>query len=476
MRKVVIIIYLFLSGFTFGQNPFNNTFGWYDDDGASGIIINSDSNIVLTTSLTYNSNPLPSLIVLNSNNDSIDSFTSNSKFWSSGYQELFSSHYVSTGRWWLTNSTTSDIDLFVRKIDKSGNLIFNKTYGGTDYDYGLDFQILPDSGFLIVGTTKSYGAGGYDVYIIRTDKNGDSLWTRTYGNSQQGQIAYGIEKESDSVYVVAGTWGSNIAPAAQVFIMKINLMGDTLAFKEIGNYYTGDFGHSLCKTSDGGYAIGGVAEDNMGSYYAFMYSIFKVDSNLNLQWIKHYGNLGDDEAFDIKECYDHGFIMVGYSEQPGRGEDVYIVRTNSIGDTLWTRTLGGDYNDRAYSVVQTPDSGFAIVGNTYSYGAGGSDAFFLKLKPNGDITTAIGLPVKPKVQSFSIFPNPASSRTSIEFGKTVSGLMIIYSIDGKVLNKINILYTQSIDMDLSILNKGIYILKFIDENDNSVTYGKLIVQ
>ena len=173
-----------------------------------------------------------------------------------------------------------------------------------------------------------------------------------------------------------------------------------------------------------------------------------------------------DEAFDIKECYDHGFIMVGYSEQPGRGEDVYIVRTDSIGDTLWTRTLGGANDDRAYSVVQTPDSGFAIVGNTYSYGAGGSDAFFLKLKPNGETTVSIGLPIEHREESFRAFPNPATNFITIEVQSNITKAteIRIYNALGKLS------LTEKLEkglntnrIDLSSLSQGIYIIELRDE-------------
>jgi hypothetical protein len=183
-----------------------------------------------------------------------------------------------------------------------------------------------------------------------------------------------------------------------------------------------------------------------------------------------------DEAFDIKECYDHGFIMVGYSEQPGRGEDVYIVRTDSQGDTLWTKTLGGAYDERAYSVVQTPDSSFAVVGYTYSFGAGGSDAFFLKLKPNGDITTSIGLIPELKYLGIKLYPNPAKENITIDFKITLTqeAELFIYNALGQKLRSYSLQKHQSeINIGLSGIKSGVYYCE-LRTNNKTIGTGKFI--
>ena len=470
MKNILIIILfcIFTSGY--GQNPFNFTFGGSDNDGCTGISLKGDTLLMSNTINNYLGITTGfSILYLNNTGDSLNAFSSNSNMnWTAKFITN-NMTIASTGRY-LAGNTNLDMALTC----VNNGVVKSYHYGGSDNELGYDLIFLPDSGFIIAGTTESYGAGAKDIYIIRTDKHGDSLWTRTFGDAN-GQEAKGIEKQNDSVYIVAGLWGNDNTNSTDPFAMKINLNGDTSDFHFYGDNHQ-NTGQSLCKTSDGGYAIAGWSTVDYGGTYSPDGVIYKTDSNLNLQWTKYYGTIYNEDIFDIQSTYDNGFILAGYSKRPGRGEDVYIVRTDSIGDTLWTKTLGGAYDERAYSVVQTPDSGFAIVGYTYSFGAGGSDAFFLKLKPNGDITTAIGLPDIPAGQSFRIFPNPANNRTSIEFDKTQSGILIIYGIDGKIVKKINVFAKESINIDVSTLNKGIYILKFTNGQNGSCKYAKLIVQ
>jgi len=462
----IILICIFASGY--GQNPFNFTFGGSDNDGCTGISLKGDTLLMSNTINNYLGITTGfSILYLNNTGDSLNAFSSNSNMnWTAKFITN-NMTIASTGRY-LAGNTNLDMALTC----VNNGVVESYHYGGSDNELGYDLIFLPDSGFIIAGTTESYGAGSYDIYIVRTDKNGDTLWTRTFGQSGS-EIATGIEPINDSVFYVCGTTTSFGAQWSDVFVMKLNDLGDTSFLNIYGNWGN-DVANAMVKTHDNGYAITGWELYNTSIDGEFLF--LKIDSNANQLILKTYGYQGMDEAFDIKETFDHGFVLVGYSEQPGRGEDVYIVRTDSIGDTLWTKTLGGAYDERAYSVVQTPDSGFAIVGYTYSFGAGGSDAFFLKLKPNGDITTAIGLPDMPAGQSFRIFPNPANNRTAIEFDKTQSGILAIYSTDGKIVKKINVFAKESINIDVSTLNKGIYILKFTNGQNGSCKYAKLIVQ
>ena len=454
---IVILICFFANGY--GQNPFNKTYGGAMDDMTAGImLLESNRYIISFTDEGFTNGPMA--LYVNGNGDSLNTYIDNSFFgWQKNYNKMADNIFFATGGYYVLSESKHDVLL---QIIDTNSTILVKRFGGNDYDYGNDIELLPDSGFIIVGTTESYGAGANDVYIIRTDKHGDSLWTRTFGQSGD-EIATGIESITDSVFYVCGTTTSFGAQWSDVFVMKLNDLGDTSFLNIYGNWGN-DVANAMVKTHDNGYAIAGWELYNTSIDGEFL--LLKIDSNANQLFLKTYGYQGMDEAFDIKECYDHGFIMVGYSEQPGRGEDVYIVRTDSIGDTLWTKTLGGAYNDRAYSVVQTPDSGFAIVGNTYSYGAGGSDAFFLKLKPNGETTVSIGLPIEHREESFRVFPNPATNFITIEVQSNITKAteIRIYNALGKLS------LTEKLEkglntnrIDLSSLSQGIYIIELRDE-------------
>jgi hypothetical protein len=470
MKTILIIILFCIFANGYGQNPFRFTFGGSDNDGCTGISLKGDTLLMSNTINNYLGITTGfSILYLNNSGDSIKAFSSNSYMnWTAKFITN-NNTLASTGRYRVSNT---NLDMALTCVNNG--IVASYHYGGNDNELGYDLIFLPDSGFILVGTTQSYGAGANDVYIIRTDKNGDTLWTRTFGDAN-GQEAKGIEKQNDSVYIVAGLWGNINTNSTDPFAMKINLNGDTSDFHFYGNNLQ-NFGQSLCKTADGGFAIAGWSTVDYGGTYSPDGVIYKTDSNLNLQWTKYYGTIYNEDIFDIQSTYDNGFVLVGYSKCPGRGEDVYIVRTDSQGDTLWTKTLGGAYDERAYSVVQTPDSSFAVVGYTYSFGAGGSDAFFLKLKPNGDITTSIGLIPELKYLGIKLYPNPAKENITIDFKNalTQEAELFIYNALGQKLRSYSLQKHQSeINIGLFGIKSGVYYCE-LRTNNKTIGTGKFI--
>jgi hypothetical protein len=113
--------------------------------------------------------------------------------------------------------------------------------------------------------------------------------------------------------------------------------------------------------------------------------VVKVDSSGDTLWTRTYGGTSGEEAFCLQETSDDGLIIVGYTSSYGAGnQDFYVVRTNASGDTIWTRTFGGSDHDYAKSVKQTPDGGFIIVGSTASFGAGFTDCYIVRTDASGN--------------------------------------------------------------------------------------------
>ena len=162
--------------------------------------------------------------------------------------------------------------LLSQALAQPPDTLWTRTFGGSNYDYCYSVQQTTDGGYILGGYTSSYGAGGYDFWLVKTDANGDSLWSRTFGGSNH------------------------------------------------------DYCSSVQQTTDGGYILGGITE----SYGAGNY-------------------------------------------------DFWLVRADANGDTLWTRTFGGYYEERCYSIQQTTDGGYILGGRTSSYGAGGWDVCLIKV-------------------------------------------------------------------------------------------------
>ena len=259
---------------------------------------------------------------------------------------------------------------------------FEKTFGGTGFELGTSVVQTNDGGYVVAGYTDSFGAGGFDVYLIKTDAAGDTLWTRTYGgaNSDHGTS---VVQANDGGYFVAGYTESFGAGEADVYLIRTDAAGDTLWTRTFGGAES-DYGHSLVQTDDGGCAIAGRTE-SFGSGGTDFYLI-KTDASGDTLWTKTFGGTDRDSGFSVVQTADGGYVVAGLTESFGAGRaDVYLIKTDASGDTLWSRTYGLTGSEWGFSVIQTNDGGYVVAGETASSGAGGSDVYLLKLDADGNL-------------------------------------------------------------------------------------------
>ena len=258
---------------------------------------------------------------------------------------------------------------------------FEKTYGGAIYDIGNSVEQTADGGYVIAGYTESFGAGFYDFYLIKTDFLGDTLWTKTYGGAGN-DFGYSVQQTNDGEYVIAGYTESFGAGLTDVYLIKSNSLGDTLWTRAYGGAVD-DRGYSVQQTADGGYVIAGYTR-SFGAGSADVYLI-KTNSLGNTLWTKTYGGWSGDQGYSVQQTVDGGYVIAGSTRSFGAGgNDAYLIKTDSLGDTLWTKAYGGALNDYGYSVQQTTDGGYVIAGYTYSFGAGNYDFYLIKTDSLGD--------------------------------------------------------------------------------------------
>ncbi|MEI7801786.1 MAG: T9SS type A sorting domain-containing protein [Bacteroidota bacterium] len=248
-------------------------------------------------------------------------------------------------------------------------------------DEGYSVEQTNDGGYILSGYTRSFpGAGNADAYLIKTDANGDTLWTKLYG-SQPHDKGFYVHQTADSGYVIGGVC-EGVAGFNDLFLTKINSVGDTLWTKvHAYNYYSD--ANDFQQTNDGGCIVTGDWALGSGNYNVYL---FKADSNGNKLWAKNYGGSSNDEGYNVRQTSDSGYIIIGRTASFGAGsEDVYLIKTNSVGDTLWTKTYGGTGSDEGFSIVQTNDGGYLFTGRTATFGAGG-DVYLVKTDANGIVT------------------------------------------------------------------------------------------
>jgi|GEM_PF-1917955 len=280
--------------------------------------------------------------------------------------------YVMVG--WVSEDTSgySIYNLYVVRTDVNGDTIWTWRYEGHDYAYIYDVEETPDSGFVLVGKTGQY-LMDYNAYLIRLDPNGDTLWTRVYGGPDH-QEGYDVELTLDGGYVITGHTGS--CPDYDVYLIKIDANGDSLWGHTYGDTLI-DSGWSVKTTVDGGYIIAGCTEyTTPGTLDAYF---IKTNSIGDTIWTRMYGGPYTDEARSIYETISGNYIATGYYGPSDRDTDIYLLKLDINGDTLWTRQYGGMSWDYGYSVIQAADGSFLIAGGTNSFGAGQYDAYLLKI-------------------------------------------------------------------------------------------------
>jgi len=280
-------------------------------------------------------------------------------------------------------------DVYLLKTDNNGDTLWTKTYWdwSTNHDWGYSVQQTTDGGYIITGENSSFaGTGQRYTYLIKTDNNGDTSWTKMYGGLGKDVVGYSLQQTTDGGYVITGSiW--TIGNGKDVHLIKTDNFGDTLWTKSYGRC-DNEIGYSVQQTTDSGFIITGVTNSCESDTTRSHVYLIKTDSNGDTLWTKIYRENDYDVGHSVRQTTDGGYIIAGETSS-WWGEDihdVYLIKTDHNGDTLWTRTLGGESSDEGHSVQQTTDGGYIITGSTDLIGSGYStyDVFLLKTDLNGD--------------------------------------------------------------------------------------------
>jgi hypothetical protein len=289
-------------------------------------------------------------------------------------QQASDGGYIIAGSTRHHNSMESDV--YLVKTDSNGNSEWQRTLFRNGGNSASSVQQTSDGGFIIAGSTSSSGIVAYDVQLIKYDQNDQYQWEKIIGGSER-DYGHSVQQTSDGGYIISGSTQSYGSGSTDVYLIKTDPNGNKKWQETFGGSY-GDSGRSVQQTSDGGYIIAG----STASYGAGGTDVYlvKTEPNGNLQWQKTFGGTGSDSGQSVQQTSDGGYIIAGYTESYGAGgNDVYLIKTNPNGNIQWEMTFGGSYSDSGRSVQQTSDGGYIIAGDTKSYGAGGTDVYLIKL-------------------------------------------------------------------------------------------------
>jgi hypothetical protein len=280
--------------------------------------------------------------------------------------------YALTG---ITESYGSGMwDVWLIKIDNSGQIEWNQTYGGSERDWSGHLVLTPDGGYAICGYTESFGLGIRDFYLIKTDDSGNILWNKTYGGNDAERCNYMI-LTADGDFLLIGLTEAGSDVSQDMWIVKTDSDGIQLWNRTIGGSYT-DWPYAGIASTDGGFIITGQTRSyGAGGLDAWL---VKIDQDGFHEWNRTFGGPALDYTTTIISSNDNGYVLAGRTMSFGEGaQDMWLIKTNSLGELEFDQTFGGTDDDVAYGVVENGNEGFSLSGRTSSYGAGAEDIWFI---------------------------------------------------------------------------------------------------
>lgn len=420
------------------------------------------------------------------------------------------------------NNIMNDLDIIVVKTDAYGNIQSTKTYGGNSVDYPNNILPTNDGNFFIVGYSLSFGTGDQDIYLLKVDQNGDTLFTRHYGgygNEEGKEIAattdgnYVIAAGSNSLnysnyemelmkidnygnviwtryygtplyesarsvnlcpdggFILAGKTLNPSNSMAVVMLIKTDMNGDTLWTRNISGGSNSYEGKSIVALNDGSFVI---AMDDSSASRDSDVRIIKLDASGAVVWNKMYGGFDKDIVKTIRPTTDGGYITGAISRSFGWIDpDMWILKLDANGDTTWTRHFGGYDHEHCYSARQTGDGGYVAIGHARSFSPSW-EMYFIKLDPSGVVGTEEYELAESRI---SVYPNPSSGIVNIKTtGKTGFSTCTISNAVGEHMRceKLEAQTGQDLlSLDLRNMSPGVYFLTF--QSSTHRTVRKLVL-
>jgi hypothetical protein len=242
--------------------------------------------------------------------------------------------------------------------------VWSKTFGGPHGDGFWSLQKTRDGGYILTGYTSAQGQGS-DLWLVKVDSDGGLLWDRAYGGSGE-DVGYFVKETQDGGYVVIGSTGSYGMGEERLWILKTDIDGNKQWDCILGGFVSslGDGGWSVDVTYDGGYIVTGYTR-SFGTGKKDLWLV-KTDSEGNLLWDKTFGGLEDDVGMSVVRVADGGYVVAGRTASFGAGgDDIWLLKVDDDGEEVWNTTFGGVRDEAAFQVIEQKD-GFALVGRTES--------------------------------------------------------------------------------------------------------------
>jgi hypothetical protein len=322
------------------------------------------------------------------------------------------------GGYFLVGHSTSfgvgKMDIYLVKTDAQGQEAWSTTFGGPSDDAGYSLCGSPDGNIIICGQTASSGAGQSDICLIKAHaEDGHEIWSRTFGGVEADRASE-VRPISTGGYIIVGTSGPPSPPENRdIQVIRTDAEGYEIWNELLGAQGNCDWGSSVCEARDGGFAILGHGDIHSADLQDIF--LYKLDADGGSQWFRRFGQGAYyDYGRGICATQDGGFLICGATKIAETGKnDLYVVKTDSLGAEEWAAQYGGTGSDWGSAVIETGIGTYAVAGHTDSFGAGRADVWLLNLYE----PTAQGMDGGrgPGGQLHASNPNPTRSATTLRF-------------------------------------------------------------
>ncbi|MFN0174968.1 MAG: T9SS type A sorting domain-containing protein [Saprospiraceae bacterium] len=369
-------------------------------------------------------------------------------------------------------------DVWLLKLDSIGNIQWQKCLGGSNWDEANDIQLTIDGGFVLVGRSGSTDGdvtgnhGSWDYWVVKLSSTGQIEWQKCYGGGNY-DFGYTIFPTSDGGYIVAGEAASTDGDiignpgGMAAWVIKLNFEGKIEWQKALGGSYI-DRANDIIQTREGGYMVFGQTESNdgdvSGNHGSMDLWAVKLSELGEIEWQRAMGGNSQDGGTSIQQANDGGYIATGIvnsnnGDVSGNhgSSDMWVVKLTEGGEIQWQKALGGTSAERGYSIKQTNDNGYIVAGDAWSTNGdltenkGKTDLWIVKLAPE---STPISTPA---TQPLNIYPNPASQAITLQVSSQDLSLALgITDFLGRLISQQTI--SNGGNVDIASLANGLYFL------------------
>jgi hypothetical protein len=467
MKYTLLFVLMLCSGWASAQITFQKTYGVDTSDEEGKVVIQAADSGYFVSGHRLNDTGYIGMGMLMRT----DKF--GNELWTQYYSFSPASHL-----WIVDMSATSDgnlivtgqiyynvtnFDMFLAKLDTAGNVLWQKSYGGAGRQNGHGVKEALDGGFIVCGNNDT-AIGENMVYLLKTNSQGDSLWSKMYANEAE-QYGQAIGLTNDSGFVMVGSAKAPTDLAGKPYVIRTDKNGDTLWTRIITDLQIGQAVDVHIKANTDIVITGSSNALSWGPKPM----LAQLDDAGNLDWFEIYFNGRTGNASGFCATNDNGFIISG-NDSFG---NFYIIKTDSIGDQQWFKSIDESALDWGSRIQQTSDGGYVFTGTTATPGPGNItplNTILIKLDGNGNLSSKMTF--AKGGSALSVYPNPGNDIVYIS-NKTNEKIQAIelYDLAGKLVRSYD---ANKASISVSGISKGVYMLKLV--TGQGIVTNKLVIE